>query len=204
MLSIIHAQRLGEGDVQCSVHAQSVSNQDMFPIYLCKDVGSKASEVRREGIKNLFIGYCKGIKAYWFICLETQKIIKSPNVVFFKDKMHLEDCPSGKFDETRMIKVDIILILDIEELEANILDQDEESDMEEEAEAKVPATKFTHSSEVLRFDASKKTTTIPLPTPQYNIETMSNLGIQIGHPKGLENCGRATFCNPKIKNMQIW
>ena len=54
-----------------------------------------------KGLKCLFLGYCEGTKAYRLICLETKKIIKSPDVVFFEDKTHLEDCPSGSIDENR-------------------------------------------------------------------------------------------------------
>ena len=45
-------------------------------------------------VKCLFLGYCEGIKAYRLICLETKKIIKNPDVMYFKDKTHLEDYPS--------------------------------------------------------------------------------------------------------------
>ena len=40
----------------------------------------------------------EGTKAYWLICLETKKIIKSSDVVFLKDKTHLEDGPSGRVE----------------------------------------------------------------------------------------------------------
>ena len=37
-------------------------------------------------VKGLFLGYCEGTKAYQLICLETKKIIKSLDVVFFEKK----------------------------------------------------------------------------------------------------------------------
>ena len=40
-------------------------------------------------------------------CERMKKIIKSPDVVFLDDKTHLEDCPSGRVDETPAVKLDI-------------------------------------------------------------------------------------------------
>ena len=63
---------------------------------------------------------------YRLICMEMKKIIKSLGVVFFEDKTHLEDCPSGKLIEYPRVKVDISSKLDVEDLDVsdNILEQD--------------------------------------------------------------------------------
>ena len=74
-------------------------------------------------------------------CSETnKKIIKSPNVVLFKDKMYLENCPRGRLDEAFVVKVDIFPKLDVEhsDVSGNVSEQD----MEEDAKANVPAAKI--------------------------------------------------------------
>ena len=38
----------------------------------------------------LFVGYCEGTKAYRLVCFDSQKIIKSLDVVFFEDKKLFE------------------------------------------------------------------------------------------------------------------
>jgi hypothetical protein len=55
----------------------------------------KRTKLDAKATKCLMLGYCEGTKAYRLICLETQKIIKSPDVTFFEDKKALEECPSG-------------------------------------------------------------------------------------------------------------
>ena len=67
----------------------------------------RRTKLDAKGVKCLFLGYCEGTKAYRLICLETKEIIKSPDVVFFEDKTHLEDCPSGSIDVEPAVKVDI-------------------------------------------------------------------------------------------------
>ena len=42
------------------------------------------------------LGHCEGTRAYRLMCLETKKIIKSPDVTFFDDMEDLEKCPSGR------------------------------------------------------------------------------------------------------------
>ena len=46
----------------------------------------KRTKLDDKGIKCLFDGYCEGTKAYGLVCLESQMIIKSPNVVLSEDK----------------------------------------------------------------------------------------------------------------------
>ena len=48
-----------------------------------------------KATKCLMLGYCEGTKAYRLICVESKKIIKSPDVTFFEDKRALEESPSG-------------------------------------------------------------------------------------------------------------
>ena len=66
-------------------------------------------------------------------------------MVFIKDKMHLEDCPSGRISKTLAIKVDIFLQLDMEELEAtiNVSKPDEKPNIKEEAKEYILVTKST-------------------------------------------------------------
>ena len=56
----------------------------------------KRSKLDAKGIKCLMLGYCEGTRAYRLMCLETKKIIKSPDVTFFEDMEDLEKCPSGR------------------------------------------------------------------------------------------------------------
>ena len=59
----------------------------------------KRTKLDAKGIKCLFVGYCEGTKAYRLVCLESQKIIKSPDVVFFEDKRLSEEGPSGSIGQ---------------------------------------------------------------------------------------------------------
>ena len=95
------------------------------------------------------------------------KIIKSPNVEFFLDKMHLKNYPSGKIYKAHVVKVDVFSKSDIEELEANgyISEPNEEPDIDEEADANVPATKYICNGDASKLDANKKIATKPPPTP---------------------------------------
>ena len=71
-----------------------------------------------KGLKRLFLGYCEGPKAYQSICLKMKKIIKSLDMVFFEDKTHLEDCPSGRVEKPPVVKIDISLKSNVDELDA--------------------------------------------------------------------------------------
>ena len=128
-----------------------------------------------KGVKCLFLRYCEGTKAYRLICLDTENIIKSLDVVNFKDKTHLEDCPSGRVDELPAVKVDISPKSEVEELEASgdVSESDEEEpNIEGESEAEVPAAKSTRSTEASKLNAGKKPATKPPPPPQHDNETM--------------------------------
>ena len=129
-----------------------------------------------KDVKYLFLGYCECMKAYRLIFLEMKKIIKRPDVVFSKDKTHLEDCPNGRTGKTPAVKVDISPKLDVEELEANDNDSkpDKEPNIENEVEADVPATKSTHNNKARKIDVIKKTATKPPSTAQCDNETMDN------------------------------
>jgi predicted metal-binding protein len=122
-----------------------------------------------KGVKCLFLGYCEGTKGYLLFCLKTKKIIKSPDVVFFKDKTFLEDCPSGSINEAQEVKVDISPKSKVE-ASGDI----SEPNIEDESEAEVPAAKSTRSMEASKLNASKKTATKPPPPLQYDNETIGN------------------------------
>lgn len=61
-------------------------------------------------IKCLFLGYCEDTKAYWFICLETNKIIKNKDIVFTEVSGiisdNLEMRPSGRNKGPTVVVVD--------------------------------------------------------------------------------------------------
>jgi hypothetical protein len=38
----------------------------------------------------VFLGYCEGTKAYRLMCVETKRIVKSPNVVFLEGTKKVE------------------------------------------------------------------------------------------------------------------
>ena len=118
-----------------------------------------------------------------------KKIIKSVDVVFFKDKVHLEDFPSGRLGEAPAIKVDISSKLDVKELEANgnVFERDEEPDIKDKVEANVLAKQCTCSNEASKLDASKKIATKPPPTLQYGNETMGNFRYPDRAHKRLKN-----------------
>ena len=63
-----------------------------------------------KGIKCLFLGYCKGTKAYRFMCAEIRKIIRSRDVVFDEDSTiighTLEMSPSGSSETPLLVLVD--------------------------------------------------------------------------------------------------
>ena len=138
----------------------------------------RRTKLDAKGVKCLFLGYCEGTKAYRLICLETKKIIKSPDVVFFKDKTHLEDCPSGSIDKTSVAKVDISTKSDVDELEVDgddSLEVYEEPDIkDEDAEANILATKSTCNAKASKLDHREKTVTKSPPPPQYGNETMGH------------------------------
>ena len=88
----------------------------------------------------------------------------------------MEDFPSARIGTAPAVKVDISPELDMEELEANdnVSKPDKEPDIEDEAEANVPAMKSTCRGEASKHDAGKNTATKPPPTPQHGTETMGN------------------------------
>ena len=77
-----------------------ISHMHLFGcIAYAKVPDERRTKLDAKGIKCLFVGYCEGTKAYRLICLESQKIIKSLNVVFFEDKRPLEEGPSGSIGQ---------------------------------------------------------------------------------------------------------
>jgi hypothetical protein len=102
----------------------------------------------------------------------TKKIIKSPDLVFFEDKLHLENCPNGKVDKVLVVKMGISPKLEVEELEAKgdaSEPENEEPNVEDESKAELPAAKSTRRAETLKLDTSKDT-----PPPQYGNEIVGN------------------------------
>jgi hypothetical protein len=203
--SMIHAQRLGhefwaeavcnavyvrnwcptkavEGKTPEEAWSGRMPHVSHMRVFGCEAYAKVPDQMRTKldakGVKCLFLGYCEGTKAYRLICLETKKIIKSSDMVFFKDKTHLEDCPSGRVEEQSAVNVDISAKSDEDEMKANgndFSEPDEEHHIEEEdAEANIPATKSTRSAEATKLDHGKKPATKPPPPSQYGNETMGN------------------------------
>ena len=123
----------------------------------------RQTKLDAKSIRCLFLGYSKGTEVYWLICLETKKIVKSLDIVFFEDKTYLEDCSNGRFNRAPTVSVDISPKSNMEELETNgkLL----EPDMKERAEANVLAMKSTCNREASKLGAGKKNASKPPPTP---------------------------------------
>ena len=79
----------------------------------------RGTKLDAKGVKCMFFGYFEGTKVYRLICLEMKKIIKNQVMMFFEVKIHLEDCPNGRIEETLVVKVDISPKPSKKELEAN-------------------------------------------------------------------------------------
>ena len=176
---------------------------------ICKVSDQRQTKLDAKGAKCLFLGYCEGTKAYGLICLETKKIIKSSDMVFFEDKSYLEDCPTGNIDKAPAVKVDISAKSEVDESEANgddpLEEVNKEPDIEEEdAEANIPPTKSTRSAGTSKLNHGKKSATKALHHRKMTIKLWAILGIRIGHANCLGNGGRNTFRRPKIKSMQAW
>ena len=95
----------------------------------------KRTKLNAKDIKCLFVGYCEGTKAYRLVCLESQKIIKSPDVVFFEDKRLSEEGPSGSIGQ--------------EPLEVDHSSKSDDDDDDEDLEVK------TKSSEEKNFSTTQ-------------------------------------------------
>ena len=73
-----------------------ISHMHVFGcIAYAKVLDEKRTKLDAKGIKCLIVGYCEGTKAYRLVCLKSQKLIESPDVVFFEDKRLLKEDPSG-------------------------------------------------------------------------------------------------------------
>ena len=116
------------------------------------------SKLDAKGIKYLLFKICERRKIYRLIFLETEKIIKSLEIVFCKDKTHMEERPSGRSIEVSKIKVDISTKSYVEELEVNgnILELDEVPDKKPNMKDNVLTTTSTHSGKASKVDANKK------------------------------------------------
>ena len=109
-----------------------ISHMRVFScIAYAKVPDEKRSKLDAKGIKCLFVGYCEGTKAYRLMCLQSQKIIKSPDVVFFEDK-RLEEGPSGSIDQ--------------EALEVDHSSKSNDDDDEEDLEVKTKSSEEKDSS----------------------------------------------------------
>ena len=64
--------------------------------------------------------------------------------------------------------------VDDSDVSGNVLEPNEEPNMDEDAEANVPAAKSTCSGEASKLDHGKKTVTKPPSPPQYGNKTMGN------------------------------
>jgi hypothetical protein len=70
----------------------------------------------------MLIGFCKGTKAYRFMCMKTNKINKNKDVMFTKDKENMKNNlmmrPSGRNEVTIVVGIDEysdLLLFDIGE-----------------------------------------------------------------------------------------
>ena len=77
-----------------------ISHMRVFGCIACAKIpDEKRTKLDAKGIKYLIVGYCEGIKAYRLVCLESQKMIKSLDVVFFENKRLLEEGLSGSIGQ---------------------------------------------------------------------------------------------------------
>ena len=102
-------------------------------IAYAKIPNEKRTKLDAKGIKCLFVGYCEGTKAYRLVCLESQKIIKSPNVVFFENKRLLEEGPSRSIGQ-EALEVD------------HSSKSDDDHDYEEDLEVKIKPSEEKEAS----------------------------------------------------------
>ena len=100
-----------------------ISHMHVFGcIAYAKVPDEKRTKLDAKGIKCLFVGYCEGTEAYRLDCLESQKIIKSPDVVFLEDKRLLEEGPIRSIGQ--------------EALEVNYSSKSDDDEEEEDLEVK--------------------------------------------------------------------
>ena len=119
---------MGRSVEQCGVHTQSMPQQgprrhhtqeglerqevlhfSHMRVFGCiaysKVPDEKRTKLDPKSIKCLFVDYCEGTKRYRLLCLRSQKIIKSLDVVFFEDKRLLEEGLSGSIHQ-KALEVD--------------------------------------------------------------------------------------------------
>ncbi len=73
----------------------------------------KRSKLESKSIPYVFLGYCEGTKAYRLMCLETKRIIKSRNVVFFEGTKEVE----GVCDKRRLSdQIEHLVVDEVDEL----------------------------------------------------------------------------------------
>ena len=78
----------------------NISHMRVFGcIAYAKVPDEKRTKLDAKGMKCLFVGYCEGTKAYRLVCLESQKIVKSPMLCFLEDKTLLEEGPNGSIGQ---------------------------------------------------------------------------------------------------------
>ena len=178
-----------------------VSHMHVFGcVPYAKVLDQRQMKLDTKGIKCLNLGYCEGIKAYRLICLEMKKIIKSPDVVFFKDKTHTENCSNERVEDTRGQGGHVPQIG-----RGGLGCERQHFGARRGARHRggcVPAAKSTRSEESSKVDFGKKPQPNHLHHCNMAMKQWAILGTRIGHVNCLENGGRTTFRNPKTKNMQ--
>ena len=84
----------------------------------------------------LMLGYCKGRRIYRLICLETMKIIKSPNVTFFENMEALKKHLSERNEDPNQVG-DAFSKLNLEEDEEQGKEEDFKDDENQEEDLEV-------------------------------------------------------------------
>ena len=107
-------------------------------ITYAKVPNEKRTKLDAKGIKCLFVRSCEDTKSYRLTCLESQKIIKSPNVVFFEDKRLLEEGSSRNIGQ-EALEVDHSSKSDYDDEEENSEVKTKPSEENEASTTKVEA-----------------------------------------------------------------
>ena len=129
-----------------------------------------------KGLKRLFLGHCEGPKAYQSNLLENEENYQEFGCGVFRKQNAFRRLSKWKSRETTGGQDRHISQIERGRVGCNgdVSEPDEEPNMEDQTEAKVPATKSAHSAEATKLNHGKRRVIKPPPPHQYGNETMSN------------------------------
>jgi hypothetical protein len=65
----------------------------------------KRSQLSSKSIPFMFLGYCEGTKTYRLMCVETERIIKSQDVVFLVGTKEVDNVHDNRFPSKEVIHI---------------------------------------------------------------------------------------------------